>query len=72
MKAIYTVLIYGDANGDGNVNLDDVTHMLKYIAGWEGITIIEKAGDVTSDGNINLEDVTHLLKYIAGWEGITL
>lgn len=57
---------YGDANGDGNINLKDVTRVLKHLSGW-GVTIDEYAADVNVDGKVNLQDVTRLLKYLANW-----
>ena len=60
--------VYGDANGDGKVNLDDVTEMLKYIAKWEGVAVDAVAADVNVDGSIALADVTLMLQYIAKWD----
>ncbi len=60
---------YGDTNGDGGINLSDISLMLKYIAKWEDLTIDVDAADVNDDGMVNLFDVSHLLKYLAKWEG---
>ncbi len=57
---------YGDANGDGKVNVSDVTALLKYIAGW-GVTIDTEAADVDLSEKVNLSDVVMLLKYLANW-----
>lgn len=62
-----TAIIYGDANGDGKVNLSDVSALLKYIAKWD-IEIDTKAADVNRDEKINLSDVSLILKYIAKWD----
>ncbi len=56
---------WGDADGDGKINLNDVTLVLKDIAGWE-VELAETA-DYDDDGKVNLSDVTNILKYIAGW-----
>ena len=65
-EAIATVM--GDANGDGNVTLDDVTSFLQVIAGWTGVTIDDVAADVNADGKSDINDVTLILQKIAGWD----
>ena len=62
-----SVVIHGDANADGSINLSDVTAMLQSIAKWD-VTVNETAADPTVDGAVNLGDVTLLLKYIAKWD----
>lgn len=57
----------GDIDANGNITINDVTMLQKYIAGL--ITLDELAllnSDVNFDGNINIEDVTDIQKYIAG------
>ena len=65
------VLIYGDANRDGKVNLSDVSASLQSIAKWN-ISANTDAVDVDKSGELNLVDVTKLLKALAGWEDISL
>lgn len=62
-----TVTTYGDASGDGSVNLSDVTILLQAIAKWD-VTLNNDAADVNCDGSVNLSDVTLLLQYIAKWD----
>jgi hypothetical protein len=52
----------GDATGDANVNIFDVTHLIAYLymAGHPP-QIWEKTGDVNGDGTINIFDVTYLI-----------
>ncbi len=57
----------GDANGDGKVNLGDVSLILKHIAKWN-IELDLDAADVTDDGKVNLADVSLILKHIAKWD----
>ncbi len=53
----------GDADGNGAVNLSDVTLTLKCIAKW-AVTVTSGA-DCNRDGVINLLDVTAILRVIA-------
>lgn len=56
----------GDTNGNGKINLADVSLMLKHIAKWN-VPINAEAADVTDDSKVNLADAALLLKYIAKW-----
>lgn len=60
-------VIFGDADGNGKVNLSDVSAMLKYIAKWD-VTIDTVAADVDRNEKVNLNDVSAILKYIAKWD----
>lgn len=55
----------GDANGDGQITLDDVLVMLRHIAAWD--IDIDPLADFDENGKIDLIDVTYVLKYIAKW-----
>ncbi len=57
----------GDINGTGEVGLDDVTVLSKYLAGWD-IEVNEDALDVSGDGKVNLFDIVLLAQYVAGWD----
>lgn len=68
-------VLKGDANGDGIVNVSDVTHMQFYISGSkndDGTPIIDEndkavleALDFNGDGKLTVSDVTELQMYIA-------
>ena len=60
--------IPGDISGDGRVDSRDVLTLLRYLSGWNGITVVEEALDVNGDGESDFRDVTDLLQYIAGWD----
>ena len=60
------VLVVGDANADGKINLGDASTMLKKIAKWD-VTVAEDAADIDSNAKINLGDVSVILKYLAKW-----
>lgn len=57
-------IIIGDVNGDGNVNISDVTALINYLlSGDEGSVNLNNA-DVNQDGNINISDVTALINLL--------
>ena len=53
--------ILGDVNGDGKVNVSDVTALLGYVL--DGVTtgVNLDAADVSQDGSVNISDVTALI-----------
>ncbi|MBN2226704.1 MAG: dockerin type I repeat-containing protein [candidate division Zixibacteria bacterium] len=59
--------VSGDVNGDGRVNVADITHLIYYIYndGPEPQPLRE-AGDYNNDGLINLVDVLELIEYAFG------
>ncbi len=62
-----SVLVSGDANADGKINVSDVTTVLKKIAAWD-VACDVQAADADMSGKTNLSDVTLLLKYLANWD----
>lgn len=63
-KAIYTVVIYGDVNGDGKVNSRDLLAIQKNnirVAGLSGV--YSTAADVNRDGKINSRDLLAVQKH---------
>ena len=66
---IYTNLsdssgIQGDVNGDGKVNVSDVTALVNMILGV--IPKDEARADINGDGKVNVSDVTALINIILG------
>ena len=60
----WTEIVAGDVNGDGKVNVSDVTALVNMILG-----VIPKdftRGDINGDGKINVSDVTALVNLILG------
>ena len=55
----------GDVNGDGVVNMDDVTFVANIILGIENAT---DAADVNNDGTVNMSDVMFIVNYIKNGE----
>ena len=56
--------IRGDVNGDGKVNVSDVTALVNMILGV--ITKDETRADINGDGKVNVSDVTALVHIILG------
>lgn len=59
----------GDVNGDGNINVNDVTEIQRHVARLrelEGIYL--KAADTNLSGGVDITDATELQKYIALYE----
>ena len=52
----------GDVNGDGSVNISDVTALIDLLLG--GGTISNPAADCNQDGSVNISDVTALIDYL--------
>lgn len=57
--------ISGDANCDGNVNINDATAVQKYVANIEVTDFSFEQGDVDADGKITIKDATLIQKYTA-------
>ena len=57
------IFLYGDANGDGKVDIDDLTRLRKYIA--ESSTVIFPGADANGDGTVDIDDLTRLRRYVA-------
>jgi len=60
------VIIAGDVNRDGKINLGDVATVLKHVAKWT-VDISEDAADVDVNGKVNLGDASRMLQFIAKW-----
>jgi hypothetical protein len=54
----------GDADGDGNVNMLDILHLIAYL--YKGGVAPEPlvAADVNGDGSINMLDILYLIAYL--------
>jgi surface protein len=54
--------IRGDVDGDGNVDISDVTALIDLLLG--GGTISNPVADCNQDGSVNISDVTALIDYL--------
>ncbi len=63
----YTVLLFGDANGDGQINAIDVTMIIRNMQGTLAFSeIITKVTDLNHDGRINAIDATMAIHHFQG------
>jgi len=51
----------GDADGDGKVDVNDVTSTINHILNKPVATFIEKAADMDQDGKIDVNDVQAII-----------
>ena len=66
VRDVVTV-IFGDANGDENVNIKDLGLLQQYLNGWN-VDVVAEAIDVNGDGNVNIKDLGLLQQYLNGWD----
>ena len=59
--------VFGDIDGDGDPNVDDVLLVQQFIAGWD-IGIEEYLLDINSDGLVSVDDAILIQQIIAGWD----
>lgn len=62
----------GDINGDGQVNVMDVTFLRRHNAGGYNVKVVKEAVDVNKDGRVTVLDITLLRRYNAGGYGVEL
>ena len=67
-------IIYGDADGNGIVEIDDSTMILRYKAGWSSVMdkINLENADADANGAVEIDDSTLILRYKAGWSSAIL
>ena len=68
-----TDVIYGDANGDGLINGQDVLRLKRYLANYDYETgtstvLISPGADANGDEIINGQDVLRLKRYLANYD----
>jgi surface protein len=54
----------GDVNGDGSVNISDVTSLIDYLLSGNASGINVTAADCNQDSSVNISDVTTLIDYL--------
>ncbi len=66
-------IIFGDATGDGQVNINDIVRLKKYIAAYDYVTEtstvdVGAGADANGDGVIDALDIVRLKKYLANYD----
>ena len=56
--------VRGDVDGDGRVNIDDVTSLINYLLTGNSSLIVLDNADVYPDGRISIDDITSLINYL--------
>ncbi len=68
----YTIVIYGDCNGDGNISIADLLKVQKNILGYEKLNgAYSKAGDASKNNKVAIEDLLSIQKHILGYKEIS-
>ena len=54
----------GDVDGDGSVNISDVTTLIDYLLSGNASGVNLEGADCDQDGSVNISDVTDLIDYL--------
>ena len=61
------MIMIGDANGDGKINVKDATQIRKAAASLVTLDEVQTlAADANGDGKVNVKDATAIQKFVAG------
>ncbi len=66
-ETVARIVVPGDTNRNGFVNLSDVTMMMKSVAKWN-VDLCYAAADTDKNGKLSINDAAMVLKYIAKWD----
>ena len=64
MITVGTGITRGDVNGDGNVNISDVTALINYLLSHNASGLNLDAANCNQDNTVNISDVTALINYL--------
>ncbi len=68
----YTVVLYGDTNGDNSISVLDLLRVQKHILGSSTLNgAFKDAADVNKDGRVNVLDLLKVQKHILGDSAIS-
>lgn len=66
-----TIIIYGDANGDGKIDKDDCLTILRELKGYANLKDSYKvAADANKDGKIDKDDCLAILRHLKGYTNL--
>lgn len=73
LKKEYPVVIYGDLNGDGKIDLVDLTYGKRHVLGISALSgVYAEAANVNHSGDgINILDLTYMKRHILGIQAIS-
>ena len=60
-------VILGDANGDGSIDIRDVTAIQRHVSEYQNVNSV-KAADVDGNNVVNVQDATLIQRYLAEYE----
>ena len=61
-------VVFGDGNGDGQLNISDAVLFAQYLAEWEVGFAEGTQMDLNLDGKVNISDAVLFAQYLAEWE----
>lgn len=68
----YTLIRFGDVNGDAMIDILDVDSSMRYISGYLDLSDAQiSAANVVQDAELNVLDVDQLARYISGYVEIS-
>jgi len=65
----YTIVIYGDINGDGQISMSDITAIIKHIVRKNILTnekLVSANSNRDTSEEVNMSDITTIIKHIVG------
>jgi beta-N-acetylglucosaminidase len=65
VQASYTAIVYGDTNGDGQINIMDVATLFKFVRNKQDLgSPYQQAGDTDRNTKVNIADVATTFKHV--------
>lgn len=69
-EPIAEIIVLGDADNDGKVEVKDRVYLTRYLANWAGYENVNvNAADVNQDNQVNTKDRIILSRHLANWKG---
>ena len=65
-------ITYGDADGNGVVEIDDANKILRNLAGWATAQGLSVGADADGNGAVEIDDANLILRNLAGWSSAVL